>query len=100
MEATFTQHIDDLARQEIKRTIDNFDNLNDYFLLDKHTAAKKLSMSESYFYKYIVNTPEEAAIRHYPVNHKTGEVSEKAYYNPEELKQAIRHIQQHWRTRR
>lgn len=96
MEATFTQHIDDIARQEIKHAIDNSSTINDYFLLDRYTAAEKLSMKDGYFYKYIYGTPEERSVRRYPVDPRTGKASNKPYYRPEELKRAISMISRRW----
>lgn len=97
---TYVEHIDSLARDEAHRILTQKLDTDDYFLLDKYSAAKKLSMKPGYFYKYIYGQPEEVAIRRYPVDPKTGLTSNKPFYLPSDLQHAVKAIANHWAARR
>lgn len=98
VEVPFAEHIDDLAKHEIRSYIEaNAPKYDSYFLVDIDTAQKLLCMKSSMFYKYIRNRPEIRAIERYPVDPATGIAStKKPYFRPDELKQAAKQIFDNW----
>lgn len=98
VEVPFADHIDHLAREEIRTYMQaNATKYDSYFLVDIETACKLICMKQGMFYKYIRDRPEIRAIERYPVDPETGIASHKRpYFRPDEFKQAIEHIFDSW----
>lgn len=79
------QHYDALVRAEAKGMLEPLVEsvTREYLLVDRNQAADLMSMSRTFFEKYLFKTPQLKLIEH----HVPG--SKKVFYDPNELKRAV-----------
>ncbi|WP_143463744.1 hypothetical protein [Levilactobacillus enshiensis] len=79
------QHYDDLVRVEAKGMLEPLVErvTREYLMVDRNQACELMSMSRTFFEKYLYKQPQLKLIEH----HVPG--SKKVFYDPNELKQAV-----------